>query len=202
MPTALALNCTLTRSPEPSSTELMCQHLGEELARHDVALETIRIVDHAVAEGTSADEGDGDEWPSIRERVLAADILVLATPIWLGNPSSVCRKVLERLDAFISETDDEGRMVTFGRVAVVLTVGNEDGAHAVAAQAYQGLADVGFTIPANGQAYWVGEAMGSTDYRELDEVPDKVRQTLQTVAANAAHLAGVLAASPYPPAAS
>lgn len=197
---ALALNCTLKPSPAPSSTDLLCRQLGTELERHDVALEVIRVVDHAVAEGTSADEGDGDAWPAIRRRVLDADVLVIATPIWLGNPSSVCRKVLERLDAFLSETDDEGRMVTFGRVGAVLTVGNEDGAHAVAAQVYQALSDVGFTIPANGQAYWVGEAMGSTDYRELEETPEKVRQTLQTLAANAAHLATVLRSSPYPPA--
>ena len=197
---AIALNCTLKRSPAPSSTDRMCRQLADELRRHDVSLEVIRVVDHRVVEGTSADEGGGDEWPAIRRRILDADLLVLATPIWLGNPSSVCRKVLERLDAFLGDTDDEGRMKTLPRVGAVLTVGNEDGAHAVAAQAYQALSDVGFTIPANGQAYWVGEAMGSTDYRDLDEVPDAVRQALRTLAANAAHLSAVLAASPYPPA--
>ncbi|HRW38733.1 MAG TPA: flavodoxin family protein [Aquihabitans sp.] len=196
--TAIALNCTLKRSPEPSSTDLMCSQLGEELRSHGVELEVVRIADHDVAPGVSADEGEGDGWPPIRERILDADIVVIATPIWLGNPSSTCRRVLERLDAFLSETDDEGRMVTFGKVGVVLTVGNEDGAHAVAGQVYQALADVGFTVPANGQAYWVGEAMGSTDYRDLDETPDKVRQTLKTVATNAAHLASILDASPYP----
>jgi hypothetical protein len=80
-------------------------------------------------------------------------------------------------------------------------VGNEDGAHNVGAQVFQGLSDVGFTVPAGGQAYWVGEAMGSVDYRDLDEVPEKVQATLATLAANAAHLAGLLAADPYPPAA-
>jgi multimeric flavodoxin WrbA len=199
--TALALNCTLTRSPDPSSTDLMCEHLANALRPHDVDLEVVRVVDRRVLEGVTADEGDGDEWPEIRARILGADIVVIATPIWLGNPSSVCRKVLERMDAFISETDDEGRMITFGRVGVALTVGNEDGAHNVGAQVFQGLSDVGFTVPAGGQAYWVGEAMGSVDYRDLDEVPEKVQATLATLAANAAHLAGLLAADPYPPAA-
>ena len=198
---ALYVNCTLKRSPAPSSTDLLCRQLGEELRRHEVDLEVIRVVDHAIAEGTSADEGGGDEWPAIRRRILDADLLVIATPIWLGNPSSVCRKVFERLDAFLGDTDDEGRMRSLPRVGAVLTVGNEDGAHAVAAQAFQALSDVGFTVPANGQAYWVGEAMGSTDYRDLDAPPDKVRQALHTLAANASHLAQVLAASPYPPAA-
>src|SRR3954470_7535382 len=151
--TALALNCTLKPSPEPSSTDLLCTQIGKALAGHEVTMETIRIADRHIARGVSSDEGEGDEWPAIRERILAADILLLATPIWLGNPSSICRQVLERLDAFISETDDAGRPVALDKVAVVATVGNEDGAHNVAAQAYQGLADVGFTVPANAQAY-------------------------------------------------
>jgi multimeric flavodoxin WrbA len=198
--TALALNCTLKRSPDPSSTDLLCSHLGDALRRHDVSLDVVRIVDHDVKEGVTADEGDGDGWPAIRQRVLDAEIVVIATPIWLGNPSSVCRKVLERLDAFLGETDDEGRMTSFGRVGIALAVGNEDGAHNTGAQVFQALSDVGFTIPAGGQAYWVGEAMGSVDYRDLDQVPDGVSSALATLAANAAHLAGLLRADPYPPA--
>jgi hypothetical protein len=106
--------------------------------------------------------------------------------------------VLERLDAFLGEEDDQGRMISMDRVAVAATVGNEDGAHAVSAQVFQALDDVGFTIPAGGHAYWVGEAMGSVDFADLDEVPDKVRETVATVARNAAHLARLLAADGYP----
>src|SRR5437868_15341506 len=99
--------------------------------------------------------------------------------------SSVARRVLERLDAELSEKDAEGRLLTFGKVAVVAVVGNEDGAHHISANAFQSLNDVGFTIPAHGITYWNGEAMGSTDYKDLPSTPDKTAQTTATVAAHA-----------------
>ncbi len=197
--TAVALSCTLKPSPAESSTDILLQQILDELATHDVEGTLIRVVDHDVKPGVSSDEGDGDAWPAIRQEVLDADILVLGTPIWMGQPSSICKRVLERMDAFISETDDGGRLISMDRVAVLATVGNEDGAHAVAAATYQALSDVGFTIPPNGQAYWVGEAMGSTDYKDLDEPPEKVVETVQDVARNSAHLARLLQANPYPP---
>jgi len=196
---AVALNCTIKPGDEPSSTELMLTRLIDALGKHGVETgPIIRVVDEGIAFGVSSDEGAGDGWPAIRAKVLDAQILVIGTPIWLGNPSSVCRQVLERLDAFISEEDDRGRPIAYDRVAILATVGNEDGAHNVAAQVYQGLADVGFTIPAGGQTYWVGEAMGSVDYRDLDPEPEKVASTNQDVARNAAHLARLLQSSPYP----
>ena len=195
---AVALNCTLKRSPEKSSTDLLCSQIAAAFRGHDVEMETIRIVDRRIAEGVTSDEGQGDEWPSVRRRILDADIVLIATPIWLGNPSSVCRKVFERMDAFLGEQDTQGRPIASGRVGVVATVGNEDGAHNVGAQAFQALSDVGFTVPAGGQAYWVGEAMGSVDYRDLDEVPKKVAETIATLTANAAHLARLLSHHPYP----
>jgi multimeric flavodoxin WrbA len=195
---ALAINCTLTRSPDASSTDVICSHLRDAYADHGVDLEVVRAVDHRILEGVTSDEGDGDEWPAIDAKVRDAQILVLATPIWMGNPSSVCRKVLERLDAMLSETDDAGRLVAFDKVGAALTVGNEDGAHNVGAQVFQGLNDIGYTIPANAQAYWVGEAMGSVDFKDLDEVPEKVGDTIATVARTTAHLARVLQADPYP----
>jgi multimeric flavodoxin WrbA len=197
--TAVALNCTIKSGGEASSTELMLTRLVGALGEHGVETgPIIRVVDEGIAFGVTSDEGDGDGWPAIRAKILDAQILVIGTPIWLGNPSSVCRQVLERLDAFISEEDDRGRPIAYDRVAVLATVGNEDGAHNVAAQVYQALTDVGFTIPAGGQTYWVGEAMGSVDYKDLDPEPEKVASTNRDVARNAAHLARVLQASPYP----
>jgi multimeric flavodoxin WrbA len=196
--TALALNCTL--KPEgPSSTEKLLREVLAELGRLDISGEQVRVAALDVKPGVTSDEGDGDAWPDLRRRVLAADVLVVGTPIWLGQPSSVCKRVLERMDAFLGETDDEGRMVSLGRVAVVATVGNEDGAHHVAAELYQALADVGFTIPAGAQTYWVGEAMQGTDYQDLDETPEAVRGATRTVAVHAAHVARLLSESPYPP---
>ncbi|HEX6249064.1 MAG TPA: NAD(P)H-dependent oxidoreductase [Nocardioidaceae bacterium] len=195
---ALVLNCTLKPAPTASSSEQLGQELLDALGEHGVAGEMVRVIDQRVKFGVQVDEGDGDGWPAIRQKMLDADILVLATPIWMGQPSAVCKMVLERLDAELAETDDEGRMLTFGKVAGVAVVGNEDGAHHVSAEVYQALSDVGFTIPANGVTYWVGEAMGSVDYQDVDPRPEKTQQTTKTLAANAAHLARLLKDSNYP----
>jgi multimeric flavodoxin WrbA len=195
---AFALNCTLKASPEPSSTDTMIRHVFDHLHRHDVETAQARLVDHQVSPGVSSDEGDGDEWPALRAEILSSELFLLATPIWLGHPSSLAQRALERLDAFLGETDDEGRMVSTDRVAMVAAVGNEDGAHQVGAQLFQGLNDVGFTLATGAMTYWVGEAMGSTDFRDLPEVPEKVEQTSQTMVANAVHLARLLQAQPFP----
>jgi multimeric flavodoxin WrbA len=195
---AFALNCTLKPSPEPSSTDVMLDQIAEELRRHNVSMSRSRVVDHLVRPGVTEDEGDGDEWPELCGRLMAADLFVLATPIWLGNPSSVARRVLERLDAFISDTDDREQMRPVDRVAMVAVVGNEDGAHQTGAQLFQGLNDTGFTLAAGAMTYWVGEAMGSVDYRDLPSAPEKVSSTTATMVANSVHLARLVGASPYP----
>lgn len=175
--------------------------LGEQvlsaLAEHGVTADRIRAVDHSILPGVEADMGDGDEWPALRERVLAADILVFATPTWMGQHSSVAQRVLERLDAELSETDDDGKPTLFDKVALAVIVGNEDGAHHIAAILFQSLNDVGFSVPAQGCVYWNGEAMQGTDYRDLDATPEKVAQATATAAANAAHLARLLKRSGY-----
>ena len=198
--TAFALNCSLKSSSdsEPSSTDKLIADLLAALRPHGVTGDTVRVADHAVLPGVSSDEGEGDEWPALHRRILAADIFVLGTPIWLGQPSSVAKRVMERMDAFLSETDDRQRMPAFGKVAVAAIVGNEDGAHHCHAEIFQALNDVGFTVPANAGAYWVGEAMQSTNYVDLPSVPEKVQVTLDMLAANAAHLARLLRAQPYP----
>lgn len=156
---ALALVCTLNASPSPSSSQHIAEQVMEEFRRLGVDGETVRVVDHDVRPGVELDMGDGDGWPALREKVVAADILLIATPIWLGHPSSVCQRVLERLDAELSETDDEGRPLTYGKVAAVAVVGNEDGAHKVSADLFQGLNDCGFSLAAQSATYWVGAAM-------------------------------------------
>jgi multimeric flavodoxin WrbA len=196
--TALVLSCTLEPSPADSSSVLIGQQVLDALGEHDVSGELVRVIDHDVRFGVSTDEGEGDGWPAIREKMLAADILVIATPIWMGQPSSVCKMALERLDAELSESDDDGRMLTYGKVAVVAVVGNEDGAHHVSAEVFQALNDTGFTIPAAGVTYWVGEAMQTEDYQDQEQTPEKTAETTKTVAANAAHLASLLKSANYP----
>lgn len=196
---ALALVCTLTPSPQASSSQLMAEQVLDALAKHDVDGDLLRVVDHDVRPGIQTDMGEGDQWPAIRRRILEADILVLSTPIWLGHPSSVTQRVLERLDAELSETDDQGRPVMYGKVATVAVVGNEDGAHKVIADVFQALNDVGFTVPANGSTYWNGAAMNSIDYKDLGETPEAVRSATDTLASNAAHLVRLLHDHHYPP---
>jgi len=196
---AVVLSCSLKKSPAKSSAELIGRELLTALADHDVTGEVVRVADHDVRFGVSVDEGDGDEWPQLREKVLAADILIVTTPIWMGQPASVCKMVLERLDAELSEKDDQGRLLTYGKVALVGVVGNEDGAHHVSAEVFQALNDVGFTLPAAAVTYWVGEAMGSVDYADAGPKPDTTGAATKTAAANAAHLARLLRDSAYPP---
>ena len=102
------------------------------------------------------------------------------------------------MDAFLSETDEAGRTPSFGKVALIAVVGNEDGAHNITAQLGQALVDVGWTLPPSPTCYWVGEAMGDVDFKDLGEVPEKVTQTVEMAAASAAHLAGLLKERPYP----
>ena len=196
---ALALSCTLKPSPAASSTDRLATEVLRELDTHGVEGELVRVVDHDVKPGVDADMGDGDAWPSIREKVMAADILLIASPTWMGHMSSIAQRVLERLDAELSATDAAGRPLVEGKVGVTAVVGNEDGAHKITADIYQALADVGFSIPSQGGTYWNGEAMHTVDYNDLDATPDEVASATKTLARNAAHLARLLTASPYPP---
>src|SRR3954471_6884462 len=195
---ALALVCSLKPSPAPSSSELMARQVLEQLAEHGVTGDVVRVVDHDVKPGVEVDMGEGDAWPGIRARLMDADVLVMATPTWVGHMSSVAQRVLERLDGELSETDDSGRPLVTGKVAVTAVVGNEDGAHKITADLMQGLNDIGFTIPSQGGTYWNDEAMGSRDYQDLDETPEAVASTTAPLAENAAVLARALKATPYP----
>jgi multimeric flavodoxin WrbA len=195
---AVALNCSLKPGGEASSTDKLLGEVLSSLSEYGATGEIVRVADLNIKPGITSDEGEGDEWPALRKKILAADIFVLGTPIWLGQPSSIAKRILERMDAFLSETDQKGRMPSFGKVAVVAVVGNEDGAHHCHAELFQALSDVGFTIPAGAGTYWVGEAMGSTDYKDLKKPYEKTVQTTRMLASNAAHLATFLSASRYP----
>ncbi|MBZ9678462.1 flavodoxin family protein [Mesorhizobium sp. ES1-1] len=197
--TALAINCSLKASgdKEKSSTDKIIADLLSALEPYGVKGEVIRALDHDIKPGVLSDMGKGDEWPKLRAKIVAADIFILGLPIWLGQPSSVAKRVMERMDAFLEETDDKGRMPAAGKVALVAIVGNEDGAHHCHAECFQALNDVGFTIPANGGVYWVGEAMGDVNYVDIPETPEAVSSMLEMAASNAAHLASLLKGKPY-----
>ena len=203
-PQALALVCTLKKSSKtsegnPSSSELMARQVLEQLGGHDVGGDIVRVVDYDIRPGVTVDEGDGDQSPRLRERIAAADILLIATPTWVGHMSSVAQRVLERLDAELSETDEQGRPAMVGKIGLAAVVGNEDGAHKIVADLFQALDDIGFTIPAQGCTYWNGNAMQGTDYADLDSTPEEVATATAAMARNAAHLARLLREHPYPP---
>lgn len=196
----LALNCSLKPGTEDSSTDVLARQLLEECTRQGAtSVEQVRVADHSVAPGTGADMGAGDGWPALREKVLAADVLVLATPIWNGQPSSLANRVFERLNAMLSEADDQGRSPLFGKSAGVAVVGNEDGSYHVAGITYQVLSDMGCTIPPQAVLYWHGQTGGAEgDYKDLEEVPDNVASLLPAVASNLLACARALQATPYP----
>ena len=195
---ALLITCTLKPSPAESSSELLSSQMSTFLTQHGVDCESVRAVDHVILPGVQKDMGQGDEWPALREKVLNSDILVFITPTWLGQHSSVAQRVLERLDAELSETDADGRPILFDKVAVAAVLGNEDGAHHIIAVLFQALNDVGFTVPAQGSVYWNGEAMHTTDYKDLEQTPEKVTASITTSLTNAMHLATLLRGSAYP----
>lgn len=195
---AIALNCTLKASPAESNTEKLAQVVLDALAREGVETEMVRLVDHDILPGVSSDEGEGDAWPALRERILAARILIVATPTWLGQHSSVCQRAMERMDAMLSETDDDGLPVAYNRVAGVVVTGNEDGAHHIVACVSQELIDIGYTVPGQSWTYWnKGPGPGDEEYGNSEETEWSDR-TGRAAAANLLAVARALEANPIP----
>ncbi|WP_405551616.1 flavodoxin family protein [Streptomyces sp. NBC_01171] len=195
---ALVVNCTLKPSPEPSNTEALAGIVIAALKGHGVEVDVVRAVDLNIAPGVETDMGNGDEWPGVHEKLLAAQILVVASPTWVGKPSSVAQRVLERMDAMISETDDEGRPVAYNRVAGVVVTGNEDGAHHVISEIDGALGDIGYTIPGQAWTYWhLGPGPGP-NYLDEERGHDWAASTGRAMASNLFHTAQALAAHPLP----
>ena len=193
---ALTLVCTLKPSPAASSSEKLARDVTIELEKHGVTNEILRAVDYNIKPGVETDMGPGDDWPELRAKMLDADIFIISTPTWVGQMSSVALRIIERLDAELGETDDKGLLLTYGKVAAVLVVGNEDGAHKITADTLQALNDVGFTIPASASSYRNGEAMHKVDYQDLESIPENVDSTNKTLAKNTAQLAALLKQHP------
>jgi multimeric flavodoxin WrbA len=193
---AVVLNCTLKKSPEPSNTQMLTDHVLTSLRERGVESTTFRLADLSVPPGVESDLGDGDDWPRVREAILDAEILVMASPTWVGHPSSLAQRAIERMDAMISETDDEGRPVAYNRVAGVVVTGNEDGAHHVISEITGALGDIGFTIPAQAWTYWNKGPGPGPDYSDTDEGHDYAQKTGRAMAANLVTVATALAEHP------
>ncbi|HEX4293592.1 MAG TPA: NAD(P)H-dependent oxidoreductase [Rhizomicrobium sp.] len=196
--TALAINCTLKGGRKQSSTDRLLKEILAQFEKHDVDGEILRAADFNILPGVEHDEGDGDDWPKILDKIRAADIFILGTPIWLGQPSSIAKRVCERMDAFLDDTDENKRMLSYGKVACVAVVGNEDGAHHVSAELFQALNDVGFSLAPAALTYWVGMAMGDVNYVDLDHAPRKTTEATEMMVLNTVHLATALRSRPFP----
>ncbi|MBF6556823.1 MAG: flavodoxin family protein [Acidimicrobiales bacterium] len=165
---ALFINCTLKRSPEPSNTEGLVEGSRDIMDHYGVRTDTVRLVDLEVATGVWPDmTGHGwpvDEWPAVQEKVFESDILVLAGPIWLGDNSSIMKQCIERLYASSHLLNDRGQYRYYGRVAGCLITGNEDGIKHCAMNILYSLQHIGYTIPPQADAGWIGEAGPGPSY--------------------------------------
>jgi multimeric flavodoxin WrbA len=165
---AMFFNCTLKRSPEPSHTEGLVDASAAIMMKHGVTVEVCRPVDHPVATGVYPDMTEHgwaeDAWPDIYPRVLASDILVVAGPIWLGDNSSVTKRVIERLYALSGTLNEAGQYLFYGKVAGALITGNEDGIKHCAQNILYSLQHIGYTIPPQADAGWIGEAGPGPSY--------------------------------------
>ena len=168
---ALYINCTLKRSPEVSNTQGLADRSMAVMEKVGVTVEAVRAVDHRIATGVYPDMTehgwDADDWPGIFEKVMAADILVLLSPIWLGEKSSVCTQVIERLYGNSHLLNDAGQYAYYGRTGGCIITGNEDGVKHCAMNILYSLQHLGYTIPPQADAGWIGEAGPGPSY--LDE---------------------------------
>ncbi|PRZ02667.1 multimeric flavodoxin WrbA [Isoptericola sp. CG 20/1183] len=196
---ALFVSCTLKKSPERSNTETLGAVVADALAQQGVEVDHVRLADLDVPPGVVTDVGDGDEWPGVHERLLDAEILVVLTLTWLGRPSSIAQRMLERMDAMMTETADDGTPVAYNRVTGVVVTGNEDGAHHVISEVSGALADLGYTVPGQAWTYWNQGPGPGDDYVSTEHGHDWAQSTARLMAHNLHAVAAALAARPVPP---
>ncbi len=165
---AIYVNCTLKRSPDVSNTQALVDLSADIMRQHGVAVDTVRAVDHDIATGVWPDMTEhgweSDAWPDLNARVQDSQILVLAGPIWLGDNSSVMKQVIERLYAGSSQLNERGQYAYYGKVGGALITGNEDGIKHCAMNILYSLQHIGYTIPPQADAGWIGEAGPGPSY--------------------------------------
>ncbi|WP_406423975.1 flavodoxin family protein [Streptomyces sp. NBC_00873] len=196
---ALVVNCTLKRSPEVSNTQGLIDRSRAVMEAQGVNVDVVRAVDHDIATGVWPDMTEhgwaSDEWPALYDQVMAADILVLAGPIWLGDNSSVMKKVIERLYACSSLLNEKGQYAYYGRAGGCLITGNEDGVKHCAMNVLYSLQHLGYTIPPQADAGWIGEAGPGPSYLDAGSGgPDNefTKRNTTFMTWNLMHLAAML----------
>ena len=168
---ALFVNCSLKpTTAEPSNSQALMDNSVAIMAANGVETDLVRIADHEVPPGVEEDMTehgfDRDDWPAIQQRVFDAEILVIGTPIWLGEKSSICTRVIERLYGYSGRVNEQGQWIYYGRVGGVIVTGNEDGIKHVAMNTLYSLQHLGYTIPPQADAGWIGEAGPGPSYAD------------------------------------
>ncbi|WP_299128128.1 NAD(P)H-dependent oxidoreductase [uncultured Winogradskyella sp.] len=176
----LYINCTLKKSPEKSHTATLMEVSQNILKKENVSFKTIRLIDKAVAVGVYPDMTEHgwekDDWPDIYEDIMAADVLIIGTPIWLGEKSSEAQKLIERLYAMSGKTNDKGQYIYYGKVGGCMITGNEDGVKHCAMGILYAIQHVGFSIPPQADCGWIGEvgpgpSYGDTEWKDKKIAP-------------------------------
>jgi multimeric flavodoxin WrbA len=169
---AVFINCTLKKSPAVSHTDGLMSVSRQVMENAGVKVETIRAIDHPIASGVYPDMTKHgwteDAWTKISPKVLDADILVLGTPIWLGAKSSICNKIIERLYAHSGQVNDKGQYIFYGKAGGCIVTGNEDGVKACARDMLYALQHIGYTIPPQADAGWIGAIGPGPSYLDED----------------------------------
>ncbi len=195
---ALFLNTTLKYGDEKSNTEALADEVFDIYRENGVETESVRITDYNVPFGISDDLGGGNEFPQILKKVEAADIVIIGTPIWLGEKSSVAKLLIERLYGSTSFTNDKGQSIFYNKVGDVVVTGNEDGGKAAAKSILYSMAHNGFTIPPNVDTYWVGDAGPGPSYMEAGTDNEFTKSHVKMLAWNTMHLARLFKEHPIP----
>jgi multimeric flavodoxin WrbA len=199
---AVFVNCTLKRSPEVSNTGGLMEISAEIMRRNGVQVDSLRAVDLEIAPGVYPDMTEHgwerDDWPAVQAKVIDANILVIGSPIWLGEKSSVCTKVIERLYGYSGTLNDRGQWAYYGRVGGCLITGNEDGVKHCSMSILYALQHLGFTIPPQADAGWIGEAGPGPSYLDPDSggpENDFTNRNTTFMTWNLMHLASMLKAA-------
>ncbi len=181
---AVFVNCTLKKSPETSHTDTLFQVSKAIMGKEKVSVEEIRFVDHDVATGVQPDMKEHgwekDEWPELFKKIFSADILIVGTPIWLGEKSSIAQKLIERLYAMSGMTNDKGQYLFYGKVGGTIITGNEDGIKHCAMGILYALQHIGYSIPPQADAGWIGEVGPGASYGDTEWKGKKISPPVGT----------------------
>lgn len=195
---ALFINCSLKKSNELSNTQALMDEVIKRLQSNQIDCESVRIADYFIPYGITDDAGDGDQWPEILKKIKKSSIVVIGTPLWIGEKSSIAKNVLERINGSASLTDENDRPIFYNKVGGVVVTGNEDGAKNAASSIIFGLNYMGFTMPPEPVAYWLGEAGPGPSFIEAEGIKSEFTVgQVKTMSTNLVHAANALATKPF-----